>query len=445
MRRRISWLVAAATSAVVLAFVIPLCLLARTLAEDRARADGDDEARAVAILVAREAGDPTLPDAVVQADLRSPALTTVVLPSGRRLGSAQPGLAADDPELARAAAGTAFSAEQEDGLRIYVPVVTRRGTWVVVTTVSSDLMHAGVARAWTSIILLGVAMLGLAVFVADRLGRRISEPVTDLAAVAQRLQEGDLDARAHPAGPPETVELAETVNRLADRIVELLAAERAAVGDLSHRLRTPVTALRLDAEAVPEEELSRRLQEHIEHLQRTIDALVRDARRPLRSGLTASCDAAAVVGDRMSFWKPLAEDQRRPLVVDVPSATVPVGLERADLTDLLDVLVDNVFAHTPDGTPFQVSLRRDPSWVVLEVRDEGPGPAPSTAPAPNEDSADGARVGTSGLGLQIVRRTAARVGGALTLEAADPGLRARVTLPALATDGARPPVGGRRT
>ncbi len=146
-------------------------------------------------------------------------------------------------------------------------------------------MRAGVYRAWASIIGLGAALLLASLLVADRLGRRVSTPVTDLAAVATRLHEGDLDARAEPRGPEETVELAETLNRLADRIVELLAAERAAVGDLSHRLRTPVTALRLDAEAVGEDDVGQRLQAHIEQLQRTIDAIVRDARRPLHSSV----------------------------------------------------------------------------------------------------------------------------------------------------------------
>ena len=62
-------------------------------------------------------------------------------------------------------------------------------------------MHQGVARAWASIIGLGAVLLLAAVFVAARLGRRISTPVTDLAGVAHRLREGDLDARADTRRP----------------------------------------------------------------------------------------------------------------------------------------------------------------------------------------------------------------------------------------------------
>ena len=89
------------------------------------------------------------------------------------------------------------------------------------------------------------------------------------------------------------------LNRLAERITELLAAERAAVGDLSHRLRTPVTALRLDVESVRDPQLAARLQEHVEHLQRTVDAIVKDARRPVRATMAST---ATRPGSSASGW-----------------------------------------------------------------------------------------------------------------------------------------------
>lgn len=429
MRRRISWLVAATTSAVVLAFVIPLCLLVRTVAADRAIAEGNEEARAVAVLVSGLADAPSLAQLVARTDQSSRAETSVLLPDGSVLGTGGPELA-DDPDVREAAAGSAFTEVDDDGASIFVPVITGDDTSVVVTRVSRDQMTAGVARAWLSIAGLGVLLLVAALVVADRLGRRVSTPVTGLAAVATRLHQGDLQARAEPRGPEETVELAETLNRLADRIVELLAAERAAVGDLSHRLRTPVTALRLDVEAVADgvrddSELASRMRTHVEQLQRTIDAIVRDARRPLHETLTARCDAGAVVGERVAFWAALAEDQGRPVTVQVPHGPVPVALDAADLTDLLDVLVDNVFAHTPDDVGFAVTLVREPGSVVLEVSDSGPGMASADA----GDEAARPRPGTSGLGMQIARRTAARVGGHLSLLPSAQGVHVRVTLP----------------
>ena len=410
---------AATTSAVVLAFVIPLCLLVRSMAADRALATGNDEARSAAILVSGLHASPQLPQLVEQVDRRSPARTTVVAPDDRTYGDPGDGLRLDD-DVDRARGGEAFTDVDARGGEVVIPVDTEDGVFVVVTTVSRDLMLDGVYRAWLSIGALGIALLVAALFVADRLGRRVSEPLTELAEVAERLGEGDLDARAELQGPPETVELADTMNRLADRIEELLLAERAAVGDLSHRLRTPVTALRLDAESLTDAEVGERLGRHIEQLQTSIDTIVRDARRPLREGLGAHCDARAVVADRTAYWSALAEDQDRPVRLDLPDGPAPCALDVADLTDVVDVLVDNVFAHTEEGAGFAVALRVEGGHVVLEVSDAGPAVA-----VPSGEQ----RPGTTGVGLQIVRRTAARAGGHLDWRHDASGTVARVTLP----------------
>lgn len=425
MRRRIFWVVAATTSAVVLVFVIPLCLLVRSMAEDRGMARANQEARNIAILVSGLHDNPRLPGLINAVDQRSPSRTSVLTATGRVLGATAPGMTRD-PLVMRARAGQAFTTFVDDGAEILVPVVTPDGTDVVRTTVSGQTLLSGVTRAWLGIVALGLGFFLTAVLIADRLGRRVSTPVTDVAEVAHRLREGDLGARATPAGPPETTELAQALNRLAERIIELLAAERAAVGDLSHRLRTPVTALRLDAEAVEDPDVAERLQQHIGHLQRTIDAIVKEARRPVRHDMQSECDAGVVVRDRVAFWAALAEDQDRTLTVDLPEQPLRVPVDPGDLRDILDVLVDNVFAHTPEGTPLSITLTHVEGGPVLDVEDSGPGIA-------QHGSDRRERTGFTGLGLQIVRRTVAGFGGALRVESAPgQGTRIRVSLPSSA-------------
>lgn len=421
MRRRISWLVLATTSAIVVSLVVPLCLLVRTVAEERAMDAADQEARSVAILVARVHNAPELEELLADIDQRGAPTTDVLLEHGRRLGS-DPGLA-DDPDVQRARAGEGFSEVDDDGGRVLLPVVTPDGTAVVRTSVTSDQLHDGVTAAWAGIVALGLVLLALAYVVAAGLGRRISEPLLEVAGTAHRLREGDLSARATVGGPEETEELARALNGLAERTGELLASERAAVGDLSHRLRTPVTALRLDAEAVEDEELATRLQQHIAVLQRTIDAIVREARRPVRSDLAPGCDAAAVLRARVEFWRPLAEDQGRSLEVVLPAEPAKISLAEDDLADLVDVLVDNVFAHTDEGVGLRVDLRRTAGQVVLTVSDAGPGfPAGGRTPRP----------GSTGLGLDIVGRTARDAGGELRLgRSAEGGALVELTLPLL--------------
>jgi len=418
MRRRISLLVAATTSAVILAFLIPLGMLVRTLAEDRAIAGASQEAQGVATLVAGVNDESQLTDLVGLVDQRSQRATSVLLPDGTVIGTAPPGSPTTNARaVSRARAGEAFTLIQNESAQVVVPVVTERGTVVVRTAINGGELHRGVATAWLTFAGLGALLMLIAVVGADRLGRRVSAPVSELAAVAHRLRAGELDARAVPRGPVETVELGEALNRLADRIGELLTAEREAVADLSHRLRTPVTALRLDAEAVAEPELADRLRDHIGHLERTVDAVVKDARRPVRSTLGRSCDASSVVRDRVAFWSALAVDQDRSLTVSIPSTPTPAAIDASDLVDVVDALVDNVFAHTPDGTAFSVSLTKsDPELLRLEVADNGPGAGDSDVARRGHSTGH-----SSGLGLDIVRRAAVAAGGELVVASSPSG------------------------
>lgn len=420
MRRRISWLVLLTTSTIVVSFVVPLCLLVRTLAEDRAMASADQEAGNVAALVAGRLDTANLTDVVEARNAGGDVRLTVYTADGQLIGDDSAG--ADDAEVRRAAGGEGISVTDDRGGRVLLPVVTPDGTFVIRAGVSVDVLRSGVGRAWASIIGLGIALMAVAALIASQLGRRVSEPLVAVTAVAHRLREGDLDARAEIGGTEETEELARALNGLAERTRDLLLTERGAVADLSHRLRTPVTALRLDAETVSDPETARRLEEHIGVLQRSIDAIVRDARRPVRENLRESCDAAAVVRERVRFWAALAEDQGRPVVVDVGDPPMTVGLAADDLADVIDVLVDNVFAHTPEPAGFTVRLQREGAAARLEVSDAGTGPS----------AVRREREGSTGLGLDIARRAATAAGGSLTFaRSAEGGTSVALVLPLL--------------
>jgi signal transduction histidine kinase len=421
MRSRISWLVVATTTAVVISFVVPLCLLVRTLAHDRAMAGADQEARNVAILASSVEDPEQLRGLVEAADQRGTARVSLVLDDGEVLGAGTPGLV-DDPAVRRARAGDSAVVEDGRGAAVVLPVVVADGTFVVVSRVTPDQLNAGVARAWASFALLGAMLVGLSLLVANRLGRRISRPLVELSGTAHRLRGGELAARAIVTGPPETRDLAEAMNALAERISELLASERASVADLSHRLRTPVTALRLDTEAVTDPELAQRLQDRIATLQRDIDAIVHEARRPVREDMASSCDASLVVAARVAYWRPLAEDQARRVTEDIAEPPLPVGLAAADLRDVVDILIDNVFAHTDEGVAFSVTLRSAGDRLRLVVADSGCG----TGAAPRA----GQRPGSTGLGLDIVRRTVSGAGGTVDISSSPvEGTRVDIELP----------------
>ena len=413
MARRIAWLVAATTSAVVVAFIVPLCFLVANLAEDRATTRAREQAQSVATLVATLDDPQTLSRTVADLSSRGPEVV-VVEPDGGLLG-AQGGLPADAAAAVERARTeqAAFTVREDHGLDALVPVATSRGLEVVVASVPTSELRAGVWGAWATIVALGLGLVALSVAVALWLGRRTSVPVTEVAAVAHRLREGDSTARAVPGGPPETAELGRALNALADRIHELVAAEREHVADLGHRLRTPVTALRLDTDLVDDDDVAGRLRGHVEDLQRSIDDVVHEARRSVRDELPGTTEVAPVVSDRVAFWLPLAEDQGRrlDLVTEVrtPGGSPLVGLAEDDLGELVDTLLDNVFAHTPDGTAARVLVRTGGDEVVVVVEDAGPG-----MPQPYLGRGHSAG-GSTGLGLAIVHRIADGAGGSVDL------------------------------
>lgn len=451
MTRRIALLVAATTSAVVVAFIVPLCFLVANLAADRATTRAREQAQSVATLVATLQDRQTLSRTVSDLSTRGPEVV-VVGADDTVLG--RDGITtADtlDPDTwagvirAREEQG-AFTVDQDHGLDAVVPVAASRGLEVVVATVPTEELRAGVLGAWATIVALGMGLVGLSVAGAFRLGRRISEPVVEVAGVAHRLREGDSTARAVPGGPPETAELGRALNALAERIHALVAAERENVADLGHRLRTPVTALRLDTDLVADDELARRLRGHVDELQRSIDDVVRDARRTVREELPGTSELPTTVASRVAFWQPLAEDQGRRLTIEVDETSVtdprtgatitarsPIGLAPDDVREIVDILLDNVFAHTPEGAEVSVTVRAGAldsgggealGAVILAVEDAGPG-----LPHPYLGRGHSA-AGSTGLGLAIVHRVAEGAGGSVQLGRSHlAGLAVTVSLP----------------
>jgi signal transduction histidine kinase len=161
-------------------------------------------------------------------------------------------------------------------------------------------------RAWPLLLGLGLLVLVLSVALADRLARSLVRPLADVARAADRLAAGDLSARAELAGPPEVRRAGAGLNKLARRIGDLLAHERETIADVSHRLRTPMTALRIDAESLGDHTERPQVLADLDALERTVDQVIREARRPAPDSRGA-CDAAAVVAQRTAFWLPLAE------------------------------------------------------------------------------------------------------------------------------------------
>jgi signal transduction histidine kinase len=390
---------------VLLAFVIPLGILIRVLAADQATAAATTEAQQLSAVVATTTG----------ADLRS-SVTQLITAAGRRASVFLPDGTVLGVRATRAApvelaeGGRSLTVADSGGRDVLVAVQSNGGTDVIEVYASHAELTRGVELAWLVLVGFGLALLALGVMIASRLAGGMTRPVAELARVSRRLAAGELDARAGLTGPPEIREVAGSLNHLAERIRDLIWQERESVADLSHRLRTPLTALRLEAEAVPSAaDPDGRLAELVQAMEDTVTGLIEDSRR--RATGPGSCDAALVLQERVAFWSVLADDQERSMAMELAAGPVLVGVTDTDLAACVDALLGNVFAHTPQGAGLLVRLRVRPAGgALVSIADAGAGFA--TADPVRRGASGG---GSTGLGLDIARRTAEASGGSLTV------------------------------
>ncbi|MFC1433649.1 ATP-binding protein [Streptacidiphilus sp. N1-3] len=417
MRRTLAGVALAVTSMVALSFLIPLALLVRSEARTQAVTAAEQRAAALAPVLTLTADPAELRQAVSALD--PGGRLSVHLPGGRSIGSGR----APAALLLRAQQqGESLAQNLPDGGWVYLqPVVLgQRRVAVVEEFVPKDELDRGVTASLSVMALLALGLVLGSVLVADRLAARVVHSSRGLSRAAHALGRGDLESRVEPMGPPELLEAGQAFNAMADRMLELLAVERELVADLSHRMRTPLTALHLATERMGPTPDNARITAAVAHLESELHAVITAARTPLAIGHMGTvprpagegvlCPATEVVRRRGGFWATLAEQQDRSCLVQVTAEEALVDLPEDDLAAVVDALVGNVFRHTDPGTAFAVRLVRAAQVVVLTVEDAGPG-----IPDPDDALVRGASAASTGLGLDIARRAAAATRGTVEI------------------------------
>jgi signal transduction histidine kinase len=257
--------------------------------------------------------------------------------------------------------------------------------------------------------------------------RRISKRLERLQRGVEALGAGDLTARVAVEGRDEVARLAESFNRAAGRIEQLVHGHKALLANASHELRTPLARIRLAVELLKESADPKRkqgLEQDIAELDWLVDEIL------LASRLDTVTETLAT--EDVDLLALAAEECARYDSVQLDGKVVAIRGDARLLRRLLRNLLDN--AHRHGAPPTQVRIARDGGNAVITVWDAGPGVPPSEFEnvfRPFYRPKDAGDRAGSGLGLSLVRQIARRHGGDARCAPIDDGRSCFVvTLPA---------------
>jgi two-component system, OmpR family, sensor kinase len=321
----------------------------------------------------------------------------------------------------------------------------------------------GIARAF---LLAGALTLAIALLLSYLAGARVSAPLRRMAAVAARVDGGDLEPRmaTSDARSDEVRVLADSFNTMLDRLADAFAGQREFVADASHELRTPLTVIRGQLEVLASQpqpsgnevrRVERLVQAEIARISRLVDDLLLLAQSEQTDFLRIEpIDLATFVEE---LWDGVSlTAHRRFELGPIPRGSLAADPDR--LAQALRNLARNAIEHTlaPDGLVRLQVERVQPDGIRFIVDDDGSGIPPGERERVFErfhrtDPARTRAAGGAGLGLAIVRAIANAHGGRASasgvpgargarLELELPGFRAGAPMPTgrRAADGRRP-------
>lgn len=251
------------------------------------------------------------------------------------------------------------------------------------------------------------AIAGTIALCAYPVVRGLTRRLEKLQTAVETLGTGRLATRVEVEGKDEIASLAQSFNRSAERIEELIAANRMLLANASHELRTPLTRIRLGIEqvrhgATPEQ--AARLESDIAELESMIDELLLASRLESNDTLDVSEDV-----DLLGL---AAEECARYDDCTLDGTPITVKGDPALLRRLIRNLLDNAGKH--GKPPIEVRLARSGQNAILDVSDHGPGIPEADRErvfAPFYRTAQSRPKQGAGLGLALVRQIARRHGG----------------------------------
>lgn len=296
-------------------------------------------------------------------------------------------------------------------------------------------------RSWLGAILLGTCTIFP--LVGYQIARHGIRPVEEMATTARHISSTNLRERIRPEGYPfELASLADTFNKMLDRLEESFERISRFSADIAHDLRTPVNNIRGEAEVALAR--GRTIEEYRDVLGSCLEetvrlsALISDllflarAESPLTHLRRERVDVRELLGGVREYYEASAADAGISLTATVAGEPVIAELDRALMQRAVSNLVSNAVEHTPPGGHVVLETDSDVESVRIEVSDTGVGIPPEALPRVFDrffrvDTSRSRTSGGTGLGLAIVQSVALLHGGHVEI-ASQLGQGTRVTL-----------------
>ncbi|HET9782950.1 MAG TPA: ATP-binding protein, partial [Candidatus Dormibacteraeota bacterium] len=302
------------------------------------------------------------------------------------------------------------------------------------------LMFGGVGPGPHPFFFLPLLIVGLIVLAVAGGVRRVAGPMNSFIDAARRIESGDYSAQVPEGGSPDIRSVARAFNSMSARLKAMDEQRRSFMADVTHELRTPLSVIRGQAEAIsdglyPADAL------HLAPILEataTLDRLVEDLRTLVLTDAGSlvlrkePTDISALVKDTAETFRTQAQSKGISLTTDAGANVPAVDVDPARIRQVIGNLLSNAIRHTPSGGSVKVAVGTSADQVSITVSDTGEGIPPELLPHVFERFVKGPNSTGSGLGLAIAHDIVVAHGGSIAAQSGSAGTTLSVGLPARA-------------
>ncbi|MBA3737023.1 MAG: HAMP domain-containing protein [Actinobacteria bacterium] len=283
---------------------------------------------------------------------------------------------------------------------------------------------------------IGIVLIALAIFLIISAGRRLASPLADVMEAADRVAAGDYETRVQERGSREVRRLGRAFNEMTERLGTNEARRRQLLADVAHELRTPVSVIRANLEAIldglyPMDEAHlRSVLEETTVMSRLLD--------DLQTLSTAEAGALTLHREQMEPRQLIdtavdsftAQARDKGIRLEGRAGTLPeIEVDRLRIGEVLSNLLSNALRHTPRGGEVVVTAVAAEDGVEFSIADTGSGIAQGQLPHVFDRFSRASDSPGAGLGLAIAKSLVEAHGGDIRAESSEAGTTISFGLP----------------